>query len=136
MQRLRRASRPAMLRSKAAPQAAAWLARTHGRPAGRPLLLPHPAGPWYCRRPCFCLAASVALGSLSSVPLLSPSRPSQICPQGFKEVFLTPDSLGIAMEFAAGGELFERIERARRFPEPVARWAGGRVAWGALRSSA
>mmetsp|Transcript_20467 Transcript_20467/g.44711 ORF Transcript_20467/g.44711 Transcript_20467/m.44711 type:complete len:359 (+) Transcript_20467:114-1190(+) len=41
---------------------------------------------------------------------------------GFKEVFLTPSHLGIVMEFAAGGELFERIVRAGRFTEDEARY--------------
>jgi len=41
---------------------------------------------------------------------------------GFKEVFLTPTHLGIAMEYAAGGELFERIVKAGRFSEDEARY--------------
>lgn len=41
---------------------------------------------------------------------------------GFREVFLTPQSLGIAMEYAAGGELFDRIVRAGRFSEDEARY--------------
>lgn len=41
---------------------------------------------------------------------------------GFKEVFLTPSHLGIVMEFAAGGELFERIVKAGRFSEDEARY--------------
>ncbi|GLC36523.1 Serine/threonine-protein kinase sapk10 [Pleodorina starrii] len=41
---------------------------------------------------------------------------------GFKEVFLTPSHLGIVMEYAAGGELFERIVRAVRFSEDEARY--------------
>eukprot|EP01023_Acetabularia_acetabulum_P039816 TRINITY_DN383_c0_g1_i1.p1 TRINITY_DN383_c0_g1~~TRINITY_DN383_c0_g1_i1.p1 ORF type:complete len:336 (-),score=47.62 TRINITY_DN383_c0_g1_i1:352-1359(-) len=41
---------------------------------------------------------------------------------GFKEVFLTPQSLAIAMEFASGGELFERIVRKIRFTENEARY--------------
>ncbi|KXZ46115.1 hypothetical protein GPECTOR_47g393 [Gonium pectorale] len=41
---------------------------------------------------------------------------------GFKEVFLTPSHLGIVMEYAAGGELFERIVRAGRFSEDEARY--------------
>lgn len=41
---------------------------------------------------------------------------------GFKEVFLTPLHLGIVMEYAAGGELFERIVRAGRFSEDEARY--------------
>jgi len=41
---------------------------------------------------------------------------------GFREVFLTPDSLGIVMEYAAGGELFERIVQAGRFSEDEARY--------------
>ncbi|KAF3617137.1 Serine/threonine-protein kinase SAPK2 [Capsicum annuum] len=35
----------------------------------------------------------------------------------FKEVFLTPTHLAIVMEYAAGGELFERIRNAGRFSE-------------------
>uniref|UniRef100_A0A803KW46 Protein kinase domain-containing protein n=1 Tax=Chenopodium quinoa TaxID=63459 RepID=A0A803KW46_CHEQI len=35
----------------------------------------------------------------------------------FKEVFLTPTHLAIVMEYAAGGELFERICTAGRFSE-------------------
>ncbi|KAH9712909.1 serine/threonine-protein kinase SAPK1 [Citrus sinensis] len=35
----------------------------------------------------------------------------------FKEVFLTPTELAIVMEYAAGGELFERICNAGRFSE-------------------
>ncbi|KAI8540831.1 hypothetical protein RHMOL_Rhmol08G0015400 [Rhododendron molle] len=35
----------------------------------------------------------------------------------FKEVLLTPTHLGIVMEYAAGGELFERICNAGRFSE-------------------
>ncbi|XP_055829082.1 serine/threonine-protein kinase SAPK1-like isoform X2 [Solanum dulcamara] len=35
----------------------------------------------------------------------------------FKEIFLTPTHLAIVMEYAAGGELFERICNAGRFSE-------------------
>ncbi|KAB5568719.1 hypothetical protein DKX38_002512 [Salix brachista] len=35
----------------------------------------------------------------------------------FKEVLLTPTHLAIVMEYAAGGELFERICNAGRFSE-------------------
>ncbi|KAK6775114.1 hypothetical protein RDI58_026115 [Solanum bulbocastanum] len=40
----------------------------------------------------------------------------------FKEVFLTPTHLAIVMEYAAGGELFERICNAGRFGEDEARF--------------
>ncbi|CAN6269871.1 unnamed protein product [Urochloa humidicola] len=40
----------------------------------------------------------------------------------FKEVVLTPTHLAIVMEFAAGGELFERICEAGRFHEDEARY--------------
>jgi len=40
----------------------------------------------------------------------------------FKEVVLTPTHLAIVMEYAAGGELFERIQEAERFSEPEARY--------------
>jgi serine/threonine protein kinase len=37
-------------------------------------------------------------------------------------VFLTSSHLGIAMEYAAGGELFDRIADQGRFSEDVARY--------------
>ncbi|RWR83251.1 serine/threonine-protein kinase SAPK7-like protein [Cinnamomum micranthum f. kanehirae] len=40
----------------------------------------------------------------------------------FKEVILTPTHLSIVMEYAAGGELFERICNAGRFSEDEARY--------------
>uniref|UniRef100_A0A6N2K7R7 non-specific serine/threonine protein kinase n=2 Tax=Salix viminalis TaxID=40686 RepID=A0A6N2K7R7_SALVM len=40
----------------------------------------------------------------------------------FKEVVLTPTHLAIVMEYAAGGELFERICKAGRFSEDEARY--------------
>ncbi|XP_077224338.1 serine/threonine-protein kinase SAPK2-like [Tasmannia lanceolata] len=40
----------------------------------------------------------------------------------FKEVLLTPTHLAIVMEYAAGGELFERIRSAGRFSEDEARF--------------
>lgn len=40
----------------------------------------------------------------------------------FREVFLTTTHLGIAMEYAAGGELFDRIVKAGRFSEDEARY--------------
>ncbi|KAH7851764.1 hypothetical protein Vadar_016269 [Vaccinium darrowii] len=40
----------------------------------------------------------------------------------FKEVLLTPTHLGIVMEYAAGGELFEKICNAGRFSEDEARF--------------
>ncbi|KAI3842390.1 hypothetical protein MKW92_047549 [Papaver armeniacum] len=40
----------------------------------------------------------------------------------FKEVLLTPTHLGIVMEYASGGELFERICNAGRFSEDEARF--------------
>ncbi|XP_044484498.1 serine/threonine-protein kinase SAPK2-like [Mangifera indica] len=40
----------------------------------------------------------------------------------FKEVFITPTHLAIVMEYAAGGELFERICTAGRFSEDEARY--------------
>ncbi len=38
------------------------------------------------------------------------------------QVFLTTTHLGIAMEYAAGGELFDRIVKAGRFSEDEARY--------------
>ncbi|XP_061358941.1 serine/threonine-protein kinase SAPK3-like isoform X1 [Gastrolobium bilobum] len=40
----------------------------------------------------------------------------------FKEVFLTPTHLAIVLEYASGGELFERICTAGRFSEDEARY--------------
>jgi serine/threonine protein kinase len=39
----------------------------------------------------------------------------------FKEVILTPTHLAIVMEYASGGELFERICNAGRFSEDEVR---------------
>ncbi|XP_057456492.1 serine/threonine-protein kinase SRK2A-like [Lotus japonicus] len=41
---------------------------------------------------------------------------------GFKEVFLTPTHLAIVLEYAAGGELFDRICTAGRLSEDEARY--------------
>jgi serine/threonine protein kinase len=41
---------------------------------------------------------------------------------GIQQVFLTSTHLGIAMEYAAGGELFDRIVKAGRFSEDEARF--------------
>lgn len=38
------------------------------------------------------------------------------------QLFITPESLGIVMEYAAGGELFDRIVKAGRFGEDEARF--------------
>jgi serine/threonine-protein kinase SRK2 len=40
----------------------------------------------------------------------------------FNEVFLTSTHLGISMEYASGGELFDRIVKAGRFSEDEARY--------------
>lgn len=50
--------------------------------------------------------------------MLSTARHLPWCPQ----VFLTRTHLGIAMEYASGGTLFERIEKFQRFKEDIARY--------------
>ncbi|KAI3435933.1 hypothetical protein D9Q98_001991 [Chlorella vulgaris] len=40
----------------------------------------------------------------------------------FKEAFLTTTHLGIAMEYASGGDLFDRVVSRRRLPEAEARY--------------
>lgn len=40
----------------------------------------------------------------------------------FKEVFLTPKYICIAMEYASGGNLFNYVQKAARLKEPAARW--------------
>jgi serine/threonine-protein kinase SRK2 len=39
-----------------------------------------------------------------------------------KEVFLTPKHLGIAMEYVAGGNLYQKVRKERYIREPQARW--------------
>lgn len=41
---------------------------------------------------------------------------------GFRELFVTPENLCIVMEYASGGELFDRIVKAGRFGEDDARY--------------
>jgi Protein kinase domain len=43
-------------------------------------------------------------------------------PVQFREVFLTPDYLGIAMEYAAGGDMFQHVTNKRGLSEDEARW--------------
>ena len=38
------------------------------------------------------------------------------------QVFLTPEYLAIAMEYAAGGDMFQLVVRQRGLPESDARW--------------
>ena len=40
----------------------------------------------------------------------------------FVQVFLTPEYLAIAMEYAAGGDMFQLVVRQRGLPESDARW--------------
>ncbi|KAK9840995.1 hypothetical protein WJX81_004902 [Elliptochloris bilobata] len=40
----------------------------------------------------------------------------------FREVFLTPDYLAIAMEFAPGGDMFQYVKRKKGLQEHEARW--------------
>ncbi len=55
-----------------------------------------------------------------SMPLLSSSMPAEIpC---IIQVFLTPEYLAIAMEYAAGGDMFQLVVRQRGLPESDARW--------------
>lgn len=41
---------------------------------------------------------------------------------GFKRIFLTSTHLGIAMEYATGGELFNKVKASGRFDEDTARF--------------
>ena len=38
------------------------------------------------------------------------------------QVFVTPEYLAIAMEYAAGGDMFQLVVRQRGLPETDARW--------------
>ena len=40
----------------------------------------------------------------------------------FKEVFLTPEYLAIAMEYAAGGDMFQYVKQRGGLEEAEARW--------------
>ena len=44
----------------------------------------------------------------------------------FKEVFLTPEHLAIAMEFVPGGDMFQHVKRNKGLPEPEA-WPSFRL---------
>jgi hypothetical protein len=67
------------------------------------------------------LCKSAGSHHTSNAQQLRPSLtwPNLVC---HLQVFLTPTHLGIAMEYAAGGELFDRIVKAGRFSEGEARF--------------
>lgn len=65
------------------------------------------------------LAAAVALTSVTQGNVL---KFAQRTYTSILQVFLTPTHLGIVMEYAAGGELFDRIVKAGRFSEDEARF--------------
>ena len=44
------------------------------------------------------------------------------CPPAHLQVFLTPQHLSIAMEYAAGGDMFEYVVRKGGLRESEARW--------------
>ena len=46
---------------------------------------------------------------------------------GFKKVFLTPTHLGIVLQYAQGGELFQRVKDAGSFVEDEARCSSTRL---------
>ena len=58
-----------------------------------------------------------------------PVQPNKPCLQ----VFLTDQHLGIILEFATGGELFERVKSAGRFDEHMARFFFQQLIAGVLR---
>jgi serine/threonine protein kinase len=82
--------------------------RHTGSKQALPLLLP-----MACRTACH--AASLCLAA-HPFPFPPPSSHT------LTQVFLTPKHLCIVMEYAAGGELFDRIVKAGRFGEDEARY--------------
>lgn len=46
----------------------------------------------------------------------------QVCAAAGPQVFLTPQYLGIAMEFASGGDMFEYVVKKNGLREEEARW--------------
>jgi len=73
----------------------------------------------YCTAVCACARALQRW--LPSRLLQAPLAPARSIVQ-FKEVFLTPRYLAIAMEFVAGGDMFEYVVRKGGLKESEARW--------------
>ncbi len=74
------------------------------------------------------LLALLQLRAPLQLPGLPPSRcgqPTLGAPRSvvqFKEVFLTPEYLAIAMEYAAGGDMFQYVKQRGGLEEAEARW--------------
>ncbi len=70
--------------------------------------------------------------SAAARPALAAPGPASRCGQPtlgaprsvvqFKEVFLTPEYLAIAMEYAAGGDMFQYVKQRGGLEEAEARW--------------
>jgi len=51
-----------------------------------------------------------------------PASDQHVCAAAGLQVFLTPQYLGIAMEFASGGDMFEYVVKKNGLREEEARW--------------
>ena len=85
--------------------------------AFEPILVAHSGSAPTMRRPCTHADKNVERESINHRQLSG--HPNIV---RFIEVFVTSTHLGISMEYASGGELFDRIVKAGRFSEDEARY--------------
>jgi len=80
--------------------------------------------PWICTGNCQASSAMLALQITKYVEreLLNHNRLLHPHIIQFKEVFLTNEFLGIAMEFAPGGDMFQYVKQRNGLQEYEARW--------------
>jgi hypothetical protein len=82
----------------------------------------------YSSRRCAALRLRAAPCALTRLWAITPAGPAptprtpQACAPPPLQAFLTATHLGIAMEYASGGDLFERVVKRRRLPEDEARY--------------
>ena len=77
---------------------------------------------WQAAHACPAAAHLLAGGPGRPLPLEALTWSPQPCPPPCLQVFLTPEFLAIAMEYAAGGDMFQLVVRQRGLPEADARW--------------
>ena len=69
-----------------------------------------------------CALTPLSASGSCHVSCMTHSSPGQSPGRTWLQVFLTNNHLAIAMEYAAGGNLYQLVARSGGLPEPDARW--------------